>query len=319
MKLWHSLFLFFPLGLFAQLSPLYTNLSQLKSAYHPAYAGMEYSFSMTGTFRSQWSGIPGAPSQKLLAVHFPLYLAGGGIGIVMESNTTGLRTFNKFSGQYSFHKALGRSVLGLGGSISLLNLRFDGNRFRTPTGSYNDGIFIDHNDAVLTTGFEQSNSISFEAGIYYQSADFEAGITLANFNQPTFQFTDFASPINSVLTISSQYSKEINNDITSISSALLISDLISIQSIFLTGFVLKENFQISGGFRGYNKNSMDGFIAQTGLKISENWKMLYSFELGLSGIGRASGGSHEIGINYNLNKSFGRGIPPRIIYSPRFL
>jgi type IX secretion system PorP/SprF family membrane protein len=319
MRIWILIFVVISFELQAQLLPLYSNLNQNNAAYHPAYAGMDHSLSITGTFRSQWSGIIGAPTHRLLSANFPLYVANGGIGVVFESSNTGLRSLNKFKMQYSYQLELGSEILGLGAGLGFMNLRMDGNNYRTPTGSYQDGNFIDHNDNVLTTGIENSGTLGIEAGIYFQGEQFEVGTTISNLNRPVFKFNEFENSINPSISFTSHFRKAINKEWTSISSLLVVSDFETLQSVFTTGFLLRELFFISGGLRGFNRKNGDGMILQSGLKISENWKMLYSYEIGLSGIGRTSSGSHEIGINYNLNKAFGRGIPPRIIYSPRFL
>lgn len=319
MKNWFLLVLISSHGLFAQLNPIYTNLNQNNAAYHPAYAGLDHSLSITGTFRSQWSGIPGAPNQRLLSAHFPLYIASGGIGVVFESSITGLRSMNKFRLQYSYQKQIGSGIIGIGAGIGFMNLKMDGNSYRTPTGTYQDGSIFDHQDYVLTNGFENAGALGVETGAYYQGTNFETGITLSNLNQPVFKFNEYQSSLLPILSFTSHYRKEINKEWTSISSLLAVTDFRVAQTIITSGFLFKENFLISGGFRGFSKTTADALIFQAGVKISENWKMLYSYEIGMNGIGRASAGSHEIGINYNLNKSFGKGIPPRIIYSPRFL
>jgi hypothetical protein len=56
-----------------------------------------------------------------------------------------------------------------------------------------------------------------------------------------------------------------------------------------------------------------------GMKVTQNVTIAYAYDLPISGLSATNLGSHEIMLNYNLNKVFGAGVPPKIIYNPRFL
>jgi len=72
------------------------------------------------------------------------------------------------------------------------------------------------------------------------------------------------------------------------------------------------------GFRGYSGNSIDALTVFMGLKISEHLSIAYGFDVTLSALNAVSSGSHELVLKYNLNKLVGVGLPPPVIYSPRF-
>jgi len=100
---------------------------------------------------------------------------------------------------------------------------------------------------------------------------------------------------------------------------MLKSDLQETQVEIST--LVKYNDNIFGGasFRGYNNNTIDAAAFLAGIKLSEKITLAYSYDLTLSSYNSVSTGSHEILINYNLNRKIGAGIPPRIIHNPRFL
>jgi hypothetical protein len=102
-------------------------------------------------------------------------------------------------------------------------------------------------------------------------------------------------------------------------SVFLKSDLIQTQIEFST--LVNYNDNIFGGvsIRGYNSNSIDAVVILAGYKLSERVTLAYSYDLTLSGLKHVSNGSHEVLINYNLNRPIGKGILPKIIYNPRFL
>ena len=71
--------------------------------------------------------------------------------------------------------------------------------------------------------------------------------------------------------------------------------------------------------RGFNAESLDAVAIIAGIEFNKNYTLSYSYDVGLSQVGRLAGGSHEIHFNYNLNKLLGIGLPPEIIYNPRYL
>ena len=85
--------------------------------------------------------------------------------------------------------------------------------------------------------------------------------------------------------------------------------------------IVTYNDNIFGGasFRGYNSNSTDAVVIIAGYKLNERVTLAYSYDITLSELNRVSQGSHEIMLNYNLNKDIGKGRLPKIIYNPRFL
>ena len=79
------------------------------------------------------------------------------------------------------------------------------------------------------------------------------------------------------------------------------------------------NDNLFGGvaFRGYNNDSRDALVIMGGFKISNNIKLGYSYDVTLSDLQLVSSGSHEILLNYNLNKRYVFSKPPNTIYHPR--
>ena len=102
-------------------------------------------------------------------------------------------------------------------------------------------------------------------------------------------------------------------------SVLTKSDFRQTQMEFST--IVKYNDNIFGGvsFRGYESNSIDALAIIAGFNINEHVTLAYSYDISLSQLNTVNGGSHEVMINYNLNRPIGAGRLPNIIYNPRFL
>ena len=101
-------------------------------------------------------------------------------------------------------------------------------------------------------------------------------------------------------------------------SVLIKTDLQSYQTDLSC---IAKSGNVFGGLslRGYNSQSLDAVVIIAGIEFNRNYTLSYSYDVGLNEIGSFSGGSHELNINYNLNRLLGIGLPPEIIYNPRYL
>ena len=84
-------------------------------------------------------------------------------------------------------------------------------------------------------------------------------------------------------------------------------------------FKYNDNIFIGGSFRGYNANTIDAANLIVGFTFNEKITIAYAYDYTLSALDVVSNGSHEIMVNYNLNKEIGKGKLPKIIFNPRFI
>ena len=115
------------------------------------------------------------------------------------------------------------------------------------------------------------------------------------------------------------YNWEVSNLLTFQPSIMAKSDLTETQLEISAIVKYDDNIFVGTAFRGYSQNTIDAAAFLAGIKLSEKITLAYSYDLTLSSYNSVSNGSHEILINYNLNKTIGAGVPPRIIHNPRFL
>ena len=116
-----------------------------------------------------------------------------------------------------------------------------------------------------------------------------------------------------------QYNFVINEEVELMQSILLKTDLNNIQSDISSLFKINGNIFGGVSMRGYSSRSFDAIVFIAGMRISDQYTLSYSYDLGLSGLRNGNEGSHEILLNYNLRKLIGTGQPPKIIYNPRYL
>lgn len=286
---------------------------------NPAYAGLDHSLSITGIFRKQWVDLPGSPSQQHINVHAPLYFLSGGIGLNFENETIGAETNLRATLAYNYQMPIGKvGILSFGMSGGLVQKKLDGTILRTPDGEYIDGNSIDHQDNTLSTSVQTGQAPVFEAGIYYQSEKLEIGLSAKNLleSQISLDLLDVDFRRNYFATAA--YLLDIGTNLTFKPSIMVKSDLVETQIDFSLLVQYNDNIFLGASFRGYQKSNTDAIVLLTGFKLNEKISLAYAYDLTLSSLSNASSGSHEIMLNYNLNKPIGKGKLPGIIYNPRF-
>ncbi len=309
--------------LHAQQPPQYSMYMLNKYNYNPAYAGLDNSLSITGIFRKQWVNIESSPVTQNINVHMPLYYLGGGFGINLENDQLGVERNTSGSISYNYFVPVSKkSMISFGIGAGAIQKSFDGSKLRAPDGDYTEPPVLDHDDDLIPIGKVSATAPYFNAGIYFYNEKLEIGLSANNLIEPIATLE--AEELINIKFIRNYffifvYSFEISRNLTLHPSFFAKSDLIQTQLEFST--IVKYNDNIFGGasFRGYNANSIDAVIFIVGYKLNEKVTLAYSYDLTLSGLSDVSKGSHEILLNYNLNKLIGKGTPPKIIYNPRFL
>jgi len=321
------LLVFVSVGVMAQQAPQYSLYMLNKYGFNPGYGGLDHSLSVTGVYRKQWVGLEGSPTTQNITAHMPLYLFRGGFGINVENDILGAERTTTATMSYNYWVPINKtSILSIGLGAGVTQRALDGTKLRSPDGNYGPdpgtGI-IEHNDGSLPTTLVNAITPTFNAGIYLQTEQIEVGLSAKNLLESIAKFdfegntTDIQAKRNYFFTFA--YEFDVGRSFTIRPSVFAKSDLIENQLEIST--IIQYNDNIFGGasFRGYNSNSIDAIVIIAGFKLNEKVTFAYAYDMTLSELQNVSKGSHEISLNYNLNKPIGAGIPPNIIYNPRFL
>ncbi|MEM6321042.1 MAG: PorP/SprF family type IX secretion system membrane protein [Bacteroidota bacterium] len=306
--------------LFAQQPSNYSLYMFNKFAFNPAYAGLDNSLSFTGVHRRQWSGVANSPSTQNINVHMPLYILSGGIGINVENDQLGLEQNLLATLSYNFQLPVGKiGILSIGASGGIFQKSLDGRGILTPEGLY-EGITFNHNDNLpLPTSNLSEITPTFNAGIYFQTETFEAGLSAINIQEPVIEGTFFSVALSRNYFFNAAYQFDLLRSVSVHPSVLVKTDLIETQMEASILFKYNDNIFVGGSFRGYNANTVDAASLIVGLNLSEKIQLAYAYDFTLSALDVVSNGSHEIMINYNLGKPIGKGRLPKIIYNPRYV
>ena len=313
--------------LFAQQANQYSLYMLNTYSYNPAYAGLDNSLSVTGVFRKQWAGLDGSPTTQNVNAHMPVYYLGGGLGINLENDEIGAERNASASISYNYMLPVSKtSIFSIGIAAGVVQKSLDGTKLRAPQGVYSDlepPFSIDHNDGFIPIGNTSVVTPLINAGIYFQNEKFEIGLASSNIAEPkaSLEGTTNVAEITYVRNYFANlaFDFEIGRILTLHPSLLLKSDLVETQIEFSTIVTYNDNIFGGASFRGYNSNSFDAVVLLAGYKLNENLTLAYAYDITLSSLSDVSRGSHEIMLNYNLNKEIGKGKLPKIIYNPRFL
>ncbi len=307
-------FVLFSLSVMAQQPAQYSLYMFNPYNFNNAYAGLDESVSATGVFRQQWLGLEGSPSTQAFNVHLPIYIIKGAFGLGLENDALGAERNLKITAAYNFQQTLGKGWISGGVRGGILQKTLDGTLLNP-----RDQDQIDNN---IPIGKAISMAPILDAGIYYKSEVLQIGVSANNLLENSVDFalnepTNIKFLRNYFFTFA--YNFDIGSKLNVSPSILVKSDIQEIQTDFSTIVKYNDNIIVGASFRGYNSNTIDAIVIIGGMKVTQNVMLVYAYDLPISGLSATNSGSHEIMLNYNLNKIFGAGVPPKIIYNPRFL
>ena len=304
-------------GLISQQTSQYSQAMFNKYAFNPAFAGLDFSLSANLVYRNQWESIQSNPTEIHINAHIPMYVWSGAVGGMIERRSFGVINQTSVSGSYNYITDTPFGLISFGGRLGMTQLALNGEDIITPEGIYIGGF--SHNDPILLEGRDQGFGLRWDVGSFFYNKQMQIGVALSSLPTTKISLENTSFSQTTHVNAFFQYNFPFNDEIELMQSILLKSDLNEIQSDISSLF--KINGNIFGGIslRGYSSRSLDALVIIAGMKISENYTLSYSYDIGLSGLRRGHEGTHEILLNYNLRKLIGTGQPPKIIYNPRYL
>ena len=304
----------------AQQTPQYSLYMLNQAAQNPAYVGLENTLVANGVYRTQWVGLNGAPVTQIVNAHLPFNVINSGFGLQFENDEAGASQRTSVSLAYSYHLQINReSLLSIGISGGMLQQTLDGGKLRTPDGNYDpDANIIIHNDDLLPTGSVSETVPTFAAGVFFQGEKLEAGVGMLNLQESSVNFDGLSVNLKRNFYLSAAYNLDLSRNLVLKPSLQVKSDLVQTQAEVSAIVKLKDNLFLGTSYRGFTPDSQDAIIAIGGFRLSQNWTVAYAYDITLSPLNTVSSGSHEIMLGYNFGKPIGQGVPPPIIYNPRF-
>jgi type IX secretion system PorP/SprF family membrane protein len=292
----------------AQQDPHFTQYMNNMSAVNPAYATATPAILNLGTlYRSQWSGIDGAPKTLTFFVHTPINnKIETGISLISDNIGDGTKKETNFFADFAYILQLDEKQnlsFGVKAGFSTISTNFNGFRLNSGDVSTDKAFAENVNETVPNIG----------VGAYYFTDNYYVGISAPNLLS--------AEHIKERKEISSLGTQKIHTYFTGgyvfdINEAFKLKP--AFMAIFVTGapvsvdltanVLYNEKFELGAAYR-FN----DSVSLLMNVNVTPNLRIGYSYDYTVSNLSQFDSGSHEIGLFYNLDL-LGKGYDK----SPRF-
>lgn len=287
------------LGVSAQQESQYTQYMYNTSLFNPAYTGSRGVGSFFGSFRSQWVGLEGAPTNGSISYHTPIPKAKGiAVGGSIFRETIGIekKTSIAVDVAYTLRFEKSRLAFGIKGAANLFQINYD-------------DLDLARRD-VNMTGNESVFSPNIGAGIYWYTDKYYIGFSVPNMLETTHYKEGSVSILKN-----SQHLYLVGGYVFGVSDKVLFKPAIlgkmvsgaPMQVDVSANFMFNEQFVLGAAYR------WDAAVsALAGFQINERWFIGYSYDFETGGLSKYNSGSHEVFLRYELAKLY------KTVVSPRF-
>lgn len=280
---------------------------------NPAYAGYKSDFYINSFYRSQWTGLNGAPTTLSLSADGAVANDKVGLGLLIQRDQIGAQSNIAAYGNFSYRIQIGEdenSRLAFGLGLGFIQAGIDGNRLNP----------VQAGDSYIPTGYHSYQSPDARFGVLYTNDNYFIGASVDNLLP---QFTHDPSNISALgvpiikpheyFTAGALF--EINEQ-TKFKPSILIKDSPTAPtSMDINAFLLlNEKVWIGGTYRTaidiYNKPNLQKGLPKSSAMVAiveffatENLRLGYAFDYSMNKLGALGYGSHELSIGFLLKNS----------------
>ena len=261
--------------------------------YNPAYAGTTGDLNMLGFFRQQWIGMPQAGTSFFVIADMPLTFGktNHGVGLVVNTESIGLFQNTKVAVQYAYKQKLFGGTLSIGLQGGICNKGFDGTKVYIPESDYHQ-----MEDEAIPRTSVQAMALDVNAGVYYTHKHFYVGFGATHLTSPEMQFEENAyTYLSTGLNLTGGYNIQFNNPLYELQpSVFLKTDMQTFQADITARMVYNKMF--NGGLSWRVNESVVVLLGATFGRLQVG----YAYDFPTTAILKASTGSHEVVVRYQL-------------------
>jgi type IX secretion system PorP/SprF family membrane protein len=285
---------------------------------NPAYAGYKEVLNVHSFYRSQWTGITGAPRSMSLAVDAIANSGNVGLALQVASDKLGAQTNLSIYGNYSYRIRMnddGSSRLALGLGVGMVQLGIDGSLLNPNNPEPNQPV-----------GMQSTIVPDARAGVYFANDKFYAGFSADNLiatyiDIDRYAFIPQPKP-HYYLTAGALF--PLSEDFQVKPSFLLKDDRGGPTSLDLNAFLMIKDFiWVGGSYRTgvklYDKSYLqrdltprNSAVAAIQIFPSEKLRIGYGYDFSIGPLQGYSSGTHEISIAYSFIRQNLRLATPRV-------
>lgn len=292
----------------AQQQAQYSMYMMNNYTLNPAVGGTENYTDLKASFRTQWVGLDGAPTDFYVSGHTSIGktvyddkeikpLPFHGVGGYIYNDKTGPTTKIGAYGSYAYHLPVTNTITAsFGAFLGFQQYRVDADQLIF----HDDQLGVNENAADgLQTKFLPDANI----GTWIYHENWYAGASLFQVLNNGLDFEDIANAVedgklNNHFFATAGYRVPLNDDFTLVPSFVIKS--VSAAPVQID-FNAKLRYKQLAWF-GTSYRNKDAFIFIAGVTLMDVWDVGYSYDLTTSNIKSVSSGSHEVLIGYRLVK-----------------
>jgi type IX secretion system PorP/SprF family membrane protein len=282
----------FALILRAQQDPQFSqNMFNILSV-NPAFAGAEKDIVVSAINRQQWVGFDNAPVTTVVNLSTPVRFAGKthGLGLTIVRDELGFEKNTGVKFSYSYQKKLANGSLHFGLSVGFQNNALKGEWFVPEGDEYTSAQedlgspTIDEGKMVLDPGL----------GIFYQTDNFYAGLSVLHVTEPSVAYSDAVETyLARHYYATAGYTFKLDESWEVIPSVFYKTDAV-VSQIDINS-LLRYNKKIWGGV-SYRVD--DAIVGMVGVLFNNGIQIGYAYDISTSKIAKAS---HEFLLTYRFN------------------
>nr|WP_320117635.1 type IX secretion system membrane protein PorP/SprF [uncultured Marinifilum sp.] len=290
--LFFIIFFCFALEMRAQQDPQFSQNMFNILAINPAYAGVEDNIVASAINRQQWVGFDNAPVTTVVNLSTPIHIAGTrhGLGLSIVRDELGLEKNTGIRFSYAYQKKLNKGSLHFGISIGFQNNALKGEWF-IPDGDEFTSAAEDLGSATIDEG-----KMIFDPGlgIFYQSDNFYAGLSVSHVTEPTVSYNESVETyLARHYYATAGYTLKLDETWEVIPSVFYKTDAV-VSQIDINSLI-RYNKKIWGGV-SYRVD--DAIVGMMGVLFNNGIQIGYAYDVSTSKIAK---GSHEFLLMYKFN------------------
>ena len=284
---------------------------------NPAYAGYREQLNLHAFYRTQWTGINGAPQTMSVAVDAIANEGNVGLALQISSDRIGAQRNQAAYASYAYRIRTnedGSSRLAFGIGVGAVQLGVN-------------GALLNPNDPEISqpSGMQSTILPDARAGVYYATDRFYAGLSADNLISQYIDIDRYAFipkpkphyyltagmllPLSETMSIKPSFLiKDDRGGPTSldVSAFLILGDRLWLGGSYRTGVKLYKKSHLQN-----NLSALNSAVAAAQIFATNNLRIGYAYDFSIGPMQGYGGGTHEISVGYFFNKRHIRMVGPR--------
>ncbi len=301
--------LLLPLCAFAQSDQHYTMFMYNKLLYNPAYTGSRDVTSINAQYRSQWSGIPGAPKTLNFTMDGPVgsYMRPFrpvAVGGSITNEKIGVENNTHIRAYYAYRLRLSKSTLSFG-------LSGGGTMY---SANYNNLSPQQLNDPNLATNVNNAFLPNFGAGAYWTFENLYVGVSVPNLLENHYDKNG------------TRTARQVRGYYISAGYVYTVNDVFKLKPQVLARYAGNGDYKLPFScdmnlsaiaydrlMVGITYRTDKSLAATLHMQVTTRINLGYSYDYLMSDIAPYARGAHEIAVGFDIVRESSKFLTPRFI------